>query len=85
MQGIALQPIELIPVICSAVPEDATFDIQFDDEANSNNKGFALSIDAALNYLRAADRSQSYWPDYIGGTVSIVCNETGEVYFYANI
>lgn len=52
-----------------------TYDIVFNDNENSNNKGFSLSLEEAENYIEG---NESYFQDYKGGTVSIICNETGE-------
>lgn len=56
-----------------------TYDIFFNDSENSNNKGFALSLEDAKAYInRYNGTNESYFADYKGGTVSIVCNETEE-------
>lgn len=56
-----------------------TFDITFNDNENSNNKGFALTLDDAKAYIeRYNGTNESYFADYKGGTVSIFCNETEE-------
>lgn len=59
-----------------------TFDILFSDNNNSNNKGFEMSLADAKHYIqRNNGTNESYFEDYKGGTVSIVCNETEEVVF----
>lgn len=59
-----------------------TYDIYFNNEYNSNNKGFSLSLEECKDYIEnSRNDSGSYFEDYKGGTVSIVCNETGEVVF----
>lgn len=56
-----------------------TYDIHFNDSENSNNKGFEMSYDEALNYIKTYNgTNESYFADYKGGMVSIVDNETGE-------
>ena len=56
-----------------------TYDIIFNDNENSNSKGFALSLSEAKIYINANNgTNNSYFADYKGGTVSAVCNETGE-------
>lgn len=56
-----------------------TYDIFFNDSENSNNKGFAISLEDAKAYInRYNGTNESYFADYKGGTVSIVCNETEE-------
>jgi hypothetical protein len=63
-----------------------TFDIFFNDDNNSNNKGFAISLEDAKNYIeRNNGTNESYFADYKGGTVSIVCNETEETVFETEI
>lgn len=59
-----------------------TYDIFFNDSENSNNKGFALSLEDAKAYIsRYNGTNESYFSDYKGGTVSIVCNETEETVY----
>lgn len=56
-----------------------TYDIFFNDSENSNNKGFAISLEDAKAYINSYNgTNESYFADYKGGTVSIVCNETEE-------
>jgi len=63
-----------------------TFDIFFNDDNNSNNKGFALSLEDAKSYIKSNNgTNESYFKDYKGGTVSIVCNETEEKVFETEI
>ena len=60
--------------------ENKTFDLIFNDENNSNNKGFAESLDYCRNYIKYnAGTNFSYFEDYKNGTVSIYCNETDEI------
>lgn len=57
-----------------------TFDIYFHDLEASNNKGFSLTRDEAMNYINQHNgTNESYFKDYKGGFVQIVCNETQEV------
>lgn len=59
-----------------------TYDIFFNDSENSNNKGFALSLEDAKAYIANNNgTNNSYFADYKGGTVSIVCNETNETVY----
>lgn len=59
-----------------------TYDIHFNDSENSSNKGFAIKLDDAKSYIsRYNGTNESYFADYNGGTVSIVCNETGETVY----
>lgn len=57
-----------------------TYDIFFHDSENSNNKGFEMSLEDAKAYIRTSNgTNRSYFADYKGGIVQVVCNETGEV------
>lgn len=57
-----------------------TYDVVFNDDESSNSKGMASTIEDCREYiLENNGTSWSYFGDYKGGTVSIVCNETGEV------
>lgn len=60
-----------------------TYDIIFNDDNDSNSKGFSLSEQECRDYIKQYNGTDhSYFADYKGGVVSIVCNETGEeVYF----
>lgn len=56
-----------------------TYDVHFNDSNDSNNKGFNESFDYCKNYIESYNgTNESYFEDYKGGVVSIVCNETGE-------
>lgn len=68
--------------------EDAvrTYDIHFNDSESSNNKGFRESLEYCLNYIQMHNgTNDSYFADYKGGTVSIVCNGTGETVYEEEI
>ena len=55
------------------------FDVFFNDDNNSNNKGFEYSLEDCQNYIKWNNRTnESYFKDYKGGSVSIVDCETGE-------
>lgn len=64
------------------IPEEETetYDIYFNDDTDSNNKGFRMSEEECRDWIEA-NRGTSYFEDYKGGTVSIVCNETGETVY----
>ena len=65
---------------------ETTYDIVFNDDENSNSKGFALSFTDAKKYIeRYNGTGESYFKDYKNGTVSIVCNQTGEVAFETGV
>lgn len=56
-----------------------TFDVVFNDSSDSNSKGFTYSMAEAIEYVQDTNGSlESYFADYKGGQVSVVCNETGE-------
>lgn len=67
------------------VEQDLTFDVQFDNDTMSNSKGFHSTYEECMEYIRAnrgtSHNSYSYFADYKGGVVSIVCNETGETVY----
>ena len=59
--------------------ETYTYDVQFDSNESSSSKGFTGSYQYCVDYINRLNGSNdSYFQDYKGGTVSIVCNETGE-------
>jgi len=63
-----------------------TYDIHFNDSENSNNKGFKKSLLFCLNYVEENNgTNNSYFADYKGGNVSVVCNETGRVAFTTEV
>ena len=55
-----------------------TYDVVFDNDTSSNEKGFKSSFQDCLDYIEMNNgTNESYFEDYKGGIVSIVCNETG--------
>ena len=59
-----------------------TYDVHFNNDTNSNNKGFSQSLEYCRGYIELYNGTdESYFADYKGGTVSIVCNETGETVY----
>lgn len=63
-----------------------TYDIYFNDSENSNNKGFNMTLEEAKEYIRIYNgTNESYFADYKGDTVSIVCNENGEEVYNTTI
>ncbi len=63
-----------------------TFDVQFNDSENSNSKGFSESLKYCQDYITSNNgTNNSYFADYKGGTVSIVCNETEETVFETTV
>lgn len=62
--------------------ENYTYDVYFNDETDSNNKGMSDTMENCLEYIRQNNgTNDSYFADYKGGIVSIVCNETGETVY----
>lgn len=65
---------------------DITYDIHFNNETSSNNKGFNQTLSYCKDYIALENGSDwSYFKDYKNGTVSIVCNETGETVYEEEI
>ena len=59
-----------------------TYDVVFNDNTDSNSKGFKESVDYCKRYIKGYNgTNESYFADYKDGTVSVVCNETGEVVY----
>lgn len=62
--------------------KELTYDVVFNDDYDSNSKGFRESVDYCKRYISNYNgTNESYFEDYKGGTVSIVCNETGETVY----
>ena len=65
---------------------NCTYDVHFDDENNSNCKGWAVSFAECKDYIDAYNgTNESYYADYKGGTVSIYCNELAETVYEAEV
>lgn len=59
-----------------------TFDLHFNDNETSNNCGFKETEIYCKEYIQFYNgTNRGYFNDYKGGTVSIVCNETGDVVY----
>ena len=59
-----------------------TYDVQFDDDTDSNRKGINGTYQQCMDWIEINRGDEStYFGDYKGGTVSIVCVETGEVVY----
>lgn len=66
--------------------EEETFDVIFDDDDFSDEKGFALSYKECKQYIDTYNgTNESYFADYKSGTVSIVSNITGETEFITEV
>jgi hypothetical protein len=63
-----------------------TYDIHFNNSTSSNSKGFTMTIRKAMEYIKLNNgTNNSYFGDYKGWVVSIVCNETGETVYEETI
>ncbi|MEB3039206.1 hypothetical protein [Capnocytophaga gingivalis] len=61
---------------------EKTYDVVFNDDSDSNSKGFESTLEYCKNYILAFNGSNhSYFADYKGGIVQVVCNETGDVMY----
>lgn len=63
-----------------------TYDVQFDDETDSNRQGINGTYQQCMDWIEInrGDKS-TYFGDYEGGIVSIVCVETDEVVYHEEI
>lgn len=69
-----------------AVRHDPTYDVCFKDDYGCNYKDWAESYNDCLAFIEEFNGTDhSYFEDYKGGTVSIVCNETGETVFETEV
>lgn len=63
-----------------------TYDVHFNDSNDGNSKGFELTFEDAMAYIKSNNgTNDSYFADYKGGTVSIVCNQTGETVYEEDV
>jgi len=59
-----------------------SYNVVFNDDNNSNDKGFEQTLDYCKNYIATYNgTNESYFADYKGGIVQIVCNENDEVVY----
>jgi len=59
-----------------------TYNVYFDSDRESNDKGWKESYQYCKNYIDDNNGTRnSYFDDYKGGTVSVYCNETEEVVY----
>lgn len=61
-----------------------TYNVHFNDSNDSNDKGFRLSFADCRNWIDC-NKDDHYFKAYKGGTVSIICNETGACYYEETI
>jgi hypothetical protein len=63
-----------------------TYDVVFNSENETNAKGFQETLSFCRSFIDWHNgSSESFFPDYIGGTVSVVCNETGNIVYTTNV
>ena len=63
-----------------------TYDVYFDDDESSANKGFEQTFNECKAYIeRYNGADEYYFEDFKSGVVSIRCNETGEVVYQEDI
>ncbi len=63
-----------------------TYDVVFNDESDSNNKGFESTKQEAIEYIESNNgTNESYFEDYKGGTVSVIDNESGNVVYEVEV
>lgn len=66
--------------------ETKTYDVIFQDDIDSNSKGFEKSYEYCLNWINNnRNFPGSYFEDYDKGQVFIICNETNEPVYYEDI
>lgn len=62
--------------------DNLTYDVFFNDDESTMNKGFATSYENAKEYIELNNgTNESYFEDFKGGIVSVVCIETGETVY----
>ena len=63
-----------------------TYDVIFNDSYDSNSKGIHGTIDECMDWIEFNRNDKStYFGDYVGGTVSIVCDQTYETVYEESI
>jgi len=63
-----------------------TYNVHFNDDQDSNDKGLKESLEYCKDYIEMHNgTNSSYFEDYKGGTVSVVCNETGETVYEEDV
>lgn len=62
--------------------EQHTFDVVFNNDESSNSKGFNADKQYCIDYItRYNGSNESYFEDYKGGLVQVICVETEEVVY----
>ena len=68
--------------IFDEIPKPYTYDIVFNSDESSGQKGFKASLEYCKDYIRTYNgTNESYFANYKGGIVEIVCNETEETVY----
>ena len=63
-----------------------TYDVYYHNDDNSNNNGFEMTKDEAIDYIKTWNGTDhSYFKDYKGGVVQAVCNEVDEDAIYEEV
>ena len=63
-----------------------TYDVVFNSDTDSNAKGFRSTIQECKDWIDLnRGRKETYFGDYAGGTVSIICNEDNETVYEEDI
>lgn len=63
-----------------------TYDVVFNDDTNSSANGFKKTLEYCKDYIENHNGSKhSYFNDYKNGSVSVVCNETGELIYETEV
>lgn len=66
--------------------EKKVYDVTFEDETDSNNKGWSETYETCQEYIKMYNGSkESYFADYKNGTVNILNTETGEIEYTEKI
>ena len=65
---------------------NGTYDVMFNDDCDSNNVGIHGSYSECLTWIENnRNDSSTYFGDYKGGTVSIICEELEEYVYNESI
>lgn len=65
---------------------DITFDVVFHNQESSNSKGFKLTYQECQDYIDSnMGTDNSYFADYKGGTVCIVCDYNGNIIYQQDV
>lgn len=73
-------------VCLNGVVVNGTFDVVFNDDTCSNNVGVNGAYSECMLWIENhRNDPTSYFGDYKGGSVSVVCNDTDECYYIESI